>query len=226
VPVLETGPLFAGTVAGGACSSWSQWPHRVSVAWSWFLEHTDRGFESRSRHGHLSTSFCVHMPCVGRGLATGWSPVQGVVPTSHMWGGQGPSRTEPRSEPVSAPLKQICGLYLVSCIFHSTKSSILYLLSLKVLWAGSCGRLQTHYEAMTFYTQLNSSFKMTVFWDVAPCSLVEVYRRFRGACCLWKPEISPSKAWMKAHILVYWQIIVRFVKCIKPGDVFLISRNM
>jgi hypothetical protein len=26
--------------------------------------------------------------------------------------------------------------------------------------------------------------KMTVFWDVAPCSLVEVYRRFRGACFL------------------------------------------
>jgi hypothetical protein len=25
---------------------------------------------------------------------------------------------------------------------------------------------------------------MTVFWDVAPCSLAEVYRRFRGACCL------------------------------------------
>jgi hypothetical protein len=25
---------------------------------------------------------------------------------------------------------------------------------------------------------------MTVFWDVAPCSLVEAYRRFRGACCL------------------------------------------
>jgi hypothetical protein len=22
------------------------------------------------------------------------------------------------------------------------------------------------------------------FWDVAPCSLVEVYRLFRGACCL------------------------------------------
>jgi hypothetical protein len=26
--------------------------------------------------------------------------------------------------------------------------------------------------------------KMTVFWDVAPCSLVKVYRRFRGVCCL------------------------------------------
>jgi hypothetical protein len=26
--------------------------------------------------------------------------------------------------------------------------------------------------------------KMTIFWDVVPCSLVEVYRHFRGACCL------------------------------------------
>jgi hypothetical protein len=26
--------------------------------------------------------------------------------------------------------------------------------------------------------------KTTVFWDVAPCSLIEVYRRFRGAYCL------------------------------------------
>jgi hypothetical protein len=26
--------------------------------------------------------------------------------------------------------------------------------------------------------------KTTVFWDVAPCSLVEIFRRFRGACCL------------------------------------------
>jgi hypothetical protein len=25
---------------------------------------------------------------------------------------------------------------------------------------------------------------MAIFWDVAPCSLVKVYRRFRGACCL------------------------------------------
>jgi hypothetical protein len=28
------------------------------------------------------------------------------------------------------------------------------------------------------------STKMAVFWVVAPCSLVEVYQRFRGACCL------------------------------------------
>jgi hypothetical protein len=26
--------------------------------------------------------------------------------------------------------------------------------------------------------------KMIVFWVVAPCSLVEIYRRFKSACCL------------------------------------------
>jgi hypothetical protein len=26
--------------------------------------------------------------------------------------------------------------------------------------------------------------EVAVFWAVALCSLVEVYRRFRGACCL------------------------------------------
>jgi hypothetical protein len=29
-----------------------------------------------------------------------------------------------------------------------------------------------------------ASMKMAVFYDVAPCSLVDVYRRFRGACFL------------------------------------------
>jgi hypothetical protein len=29
-----------------------------------------------------------------------------------------------------------------------------------------------------------ASMKMAVFWDVVACSLVEVYRRFRGACYL------------------------------------------
>jgi hypothetical protein len=28
------------------------------------------------------------------------------------------------------------------------------------------------------------STKMAVFWVVAPCSLVDVYQRFRGPCCL------------------------------------------
>jgi hypothetical protein len=29
-----------------------------------------------------------------------------------------------------------------------------------------------------------ASVKTTVFWVVTPCSLVDVYRRFTGACCL------------------------------------------
>jgi hypothetical protein len=32
--------------------------------------------------------------------------------------------------------------------------------------------------------EIDNSSKMAVFWVVAPCSLVEVYRRFRGPCCL------------------------------------------
>jgi hypothetical protein len=29
-----------------------------------------------------------------------------------------------------------------------------------------------------------ASMKMAVFWVVVPCSLVELYRRFRGTFCL------------------------------------------
>jgi hypothetical protein len=30
----------------------------------------------------------------------------------------------------------------------------------------------------------NTNSKMAIFWVVAPCSLVEVYQRFRDPCCL------------------------------------------
>jgi hypothetical protein len=36
------------------------------------------------------------------------------------------------------------------------------------------------------------STKMAVFWFVAPCSLAEVYQRFRGPCCL-HPDNGGSK---------------------------------
>jgi hypothetical protein len=38
-----------------------------------------------------------------------------------------------------------------------------------------------------------TSMKMTVFWVVAPCSLVEVYRRFRGPCCLHHQGATSQK---------------------------------
>jgi hypothetical protein len=34
--------------------------------------------------------------------------------------------------------------------------------------------------------------KMAVFWVVAPCSLVEVYQRFRGPCCLHRLTHRPD----------------------------------
>jgi hypothetical protein len=37
------------------------------------------------------------------------------------------------------------------------------------------------------------STKMAVFWVVAPCSLVEVYQRFRGPCCVRLPDDGGSK---------------------------------
>jgi hypothetical protein len=34
---------------------------------------------------------------------------------------------------------------------------------------------------MTFYVVTAASMKMATFWDIAPCSFIEVYRRFGGA---------------------------------------------
>jgi hypothetical protein len=48
----------------------SQWPCGLRRG-SWPVGCWDRGFEFRSRHACLSTSFCVVLFCVGRGLATG-----------------------------------------------------------------------------------------------------------------------------------------------------------
>jgi hypothetical protein len=45
------------------------------------LEHWDRKFESHSRCRCLSTFILFVWCCVGSSLASGWSPVQGVLPT-------------------------------------------------------------------------------------------------------------------------------------------------
>jgi hypothetical protein len=44
--------------------------------------------------------------------------------------------------------------------------------------------IQLSSAQLRFQVLTVTSMKMTVFWDVAPCDLVEVYRRFKGACCL------------------------------------------
>jgi hypothetical protein len=54
------------------------------------------------------------------------------------------------------------------------------------------GLLLSRFEVLTAV-----STKMAVFWVVAPCSLVEVYQRFRGPCCLdqcsHRPDDGGSK---------------------------------
>jgi hypothetical protein len=50
---------------------------------------------------------------------------------------------------------------------------------------------QISFRAVRFHTA--ASMKMTFFGDVAPCSLVEIYRRFRGVCCLHHQGHGPLK---------------------------------
>jgi hypothetical protein len=57
----------------------SQWPCGLRRG-SWPVGCWDCGFESHSKHGCLSASFCFVLSYVGRGIATGWSLVHGVLP--------------------------------------------------------------------------------------------------------------------------------------------------
>jgi hypothetical protein len=43
-----------------------------------------------------------------------------------------------------------------------------------------------------------ANMKMSVFWVVAPCSVVGVNRRFRGSCCLYHADM-----YMCIYICVY-----------------------
>jgi len=63
----------------------------------WLLGRWDRGFESRLRHGCLSSYFCVVLYWIGRGLCNGLSTHQKEyyrrskqITKPPIWGGQGP----------------------------------------------------------------------------------------------------------------------------------------
>jgi hypothetical protein len=52
------------------------------------------------------------------------------------------------------------------------------------------------------YWELSQRKGMAVFWAVAPCSLVEVYQRFRGPCCLHHQTIqcdNPEDSHLRTH---------------------------
>jgi hypothetical protein len=93
-----------------------------------------------------------------------------------------------------------------SCLWHGYLSACIYVLlscvdrNLAIGCAPVCGYIPNFEYAYCYrcYTSVSEHDKglfsdggvkkkcleMTVFWDVTPCSLVEIYRRFRGTYCL------------------------------------------
>jgi hypothetical protein len=52
------------------------------------------------------------------------------------------------------------------------------------------------------------STKMAVFWVVARCSLVEVYQRFRGPCCLHhQGDVSIVFDSLRDHLSLFSDIV-------------------
>jgi hypothetical protein len=56
--------------------------------------------------------------------------------------------------------------------------------------------------------------KFRVFWDVAPCSHVEVYRRFRGAYCLHhQGDNVTCRLW---YVCETWSLVAKD-RCLRRG---------
>jgi hypothetical protein len=55
-------------------------------------------------------------------------------------------------------------------------------------------------QQVRFQVLTATSMKMAVYWNVSPCSLVEAYRRFTGACCL---HHCPAQHTEDTHIQNY-----------------------
>jgi hypothetical protein len=71
-----------------------------------------------------------------------------------------------------------------------------------------------YHEAVRLQLFMTAIVKVTAYWDMAPCSLVEVDRRFRGVYCLHYQGHFPEAIRhipegchflkMKLFILHYW----------------------
>jgi hypothetical protein len=71
-------------------------------------------------------------------------------------------------------------LYNVSCASAPGDCKLRQLLFALSKWYSTHVDLTTRTSAL----KLQEVVKISIFWDVAPCSIVEVDRRFRGAYCL------------------------------------------
>jgi hypothetical protein len=62
-----------------------------------------------------------------------------------------------------------------------------------------------------------ANMKMIVFWDTAPCSLVEIDRRFRDAYCLHhRPDDEGNKHLYEIHGAIS-QMTVIFISLVIDG---------
>jgi hypothetical protein len=78
-------------------------------------------------------------------------------------------------------LRASCSPFLVSWNF-------LYSWKIIVIWTK---KQHIRFCSMLVKESTTELFKVAVFWVVAPCSLVEVYQRFRGPSCLYHQGESP-----------------------------------
>jgi hypothetical protein len=60
--------------------------------------------------------------------------------------------------------------------------------------------------------------KMSVFWNVAPCSVVEVYRRFRGTSCLSQQDKLSS-----VSVMLEVTVFLDIVPCTNISEVLAAS---
>jgi hypothetical protein len=84
-----------------------------------------------------------------------------------------------------------------------------------------------NYNFVGFEVFTAVSMKIAVFWVVAPCSLVEIYQRFRGPCCLHhQGDFLPS---FLAHLSFFSSLFrvssfsVSFIPSFSPCTPFLLS---
>jgi len=76
--------------------------------------------------------------------------------------------------------------------FHHLSKSFLSLLSLPE--DGNMATLRNVVDISVILGSHGGDTKVNVLWDVAPCSLIEIYRHFRGSYCLhYRPDDGGSK---------------------------------
>jgi hypothetical protein len=93
-------------------------------------------------------------------------------------------------------------------------------------WFFFLGEISEDVNLVRFQVLTAASMKMAVFWVVAPCSLVEVYWRFRGACCLhqhlWNvgkliPDYMVQQPSRQLSLMFFVQMLSEQKICFKSG---------